>query len=261
MLSTFTKKCLLKGGFFAEIPPHVGKYKCIDGIDTYLIFNTTDPTFNAAFFTSNSILFSAHSFKCFEDFYDEHKVPFSIITSNRDTPEKIFPILRSKGFSPMIELSCMILQEPLQVAPYVTDLNIQLCKDIELQVELYAKAYPMSKRDARPMVNTLMDLGYESYIAYVENIPSAIGTLCIFSQGEEKIGYLGGAATLESARGNGAYKSLLNKRIDRAFECGCHSIVVQANKKSSMKTCLNFGFKEIDTIIMHVKQLNFHGEF
>ena len=51
--------------------------------------------------------------------------------------------------------------------------------------------------------------------------PVAIAALCIF----EDIGYLMAAATVESHRKRGAQQALIAKRVERAEQLGCSSLV------------------------------------
>lgn len=261
MISNFVMDVILKGGFHAPIPEKTGMHVVIAGVDTYVVYGATDPTFSAAFFVDNSNSskgLTEGNLKEVEKFFHQHDVPFSIIVSAH-LSESTKEVLLLNGYSRLVELSCMMLTLPesLKRADIQTRIRrVVPSKSLETQAHLYELAYPMPRVDADIMVKTLEDLGFQSFVAFAEESeePVAVGTLCVFVQGIETVAYLGGAATLPTARGQGAYSALLQHRLLRCHELGCRTVVVQANRETSMPSCIRAGFKEILEISLFVKQ-------
>lgn len=67
------------------------------------------------------------------------------------------------------------------------------------------------------------------YVAWIDGEPVAYAILLCLSAGPP---YLGGAATLPSARGRGAYRALVRARWDEAVRRGTRALIVQAGKES-----------------------------
>ena len=72
--------------------------------------------------------------------------------------------------------------------------------------------------------------------------PVAIAALCIF----EDIGYLMAAATVESHRKRGAQQALIAKRVERAEQLGCSSLVSETlyMLEHSYRNLQRAGFRE-----------------
>jgi GNAT superfamily N-acetyltransferase len=85
--------------------------------------------------------------------------------------------------------------------------------------------------------------GFFHYMAFDDQRPVAIATLCIF----EGLGYLMGAATDESHRKRGAQQALIAKRVEQAEQQGCSIQVAETlyMLEHSYRNLQRAGFDEV----------------
>jgi GNAT superfamily N-acetyltransferase len=85
--------------------------------------------------------------------------------------------------------------------------------------------------------------GFFHYMAFDDGRPVAVATLCVF----EDLGYLMAAATAESHRKRGAQQALIAKRIERAEQMGCSTLVSETLYmiEHSYRNLQRAGFEEV----------------
>jgi hypothetical protein len=123
-------------------------------------------------------------------------------------------------------------------APFKTDLEIRQvgADDIAAAGEQLGETlWPEFARSAG-------QAGFFHYMAFDGARPVAIAALCMF----EYIGYLMAAATVESHRKRGAQQALIAKRVGRAGQLGCSSLVSETlyMLEHSYRNLQRAGFRE-----------------
>lgn len=85
--------------------------------------------------------------------------------------------------------------------------------------------------------------GFFHYMAFDGNRPVAIAALCLF----EDLGYLMAAATAETHRKRGAQQALIAKRVERAEQIGCSTLVSETLTmlEHSLRNLQRAGFQEV----------------
>jgi len=84
--------------------------------------------------------------------------------------------------------------------------------------------------------------GWSLFIAYNSDKPIGAAVLFVHQQAA----YLATASTIPDARNQGAQTALIQRRIERAIEVGCHDIWSQTKPDSaSMRNMLRLGLREI----------------
>lgn len=85
--------------------------------------------------------------------------------------------------------------------------------------------------------------GFFHYMAFDGERPVAIAALCLF----EDLGYLMAAATAETHRKRGAQQALIAKRVERAEQIGCTTLVSETLTmlKHSLRNLQRAGFQEV----------------
>jgi GNAT superfamily N-acetyltransferase len=85
--------------------------------------------------------------------------------------------------------------------------------------------------------------GFFHYMAFDGNRPVAIAALCLF----EGLGYLMAAATAETHRKRGAQRALIAKRVERAEQMGCATLVSETLTmlEHSLRNLQRAGFQEV----------------
>ena len=124
-------------------------------------------------------------------------------------------------------------------APFRTDLEIRQVSadDIErARDQLGETLWPEYARAAGGE-------GFFHYMAFDGDRPVAIAALCVF----EDLGYLMAAATAESHRKRGAQQALIAKRVERAEQLGCSSLVSETlyMLEHSHRNLQRAGFREV----------------
>jgi GNAT superfamily N-acetyltransferase len=81
------------------------------------------------------------------------------------------------------------------------------------------------------------------YMAFDGNRPVAIAALCLF----EDLGYLMAASTAETHRKRGAQQALIAKRVERAEQIGCATLVSETLTmlEHSLRNLQRAGFQEM----------------
>jgi len=85
--------------------------------------------------------------------------------------------------------------------------------------------------------------GFFHYMAFDGNRPVAIAALCLF----EDLGYLMAARTAETYRKRGAQQALIAKRVERAEQIGCATLVSETLTmlEHSLRNLQRAGFQEV----------------
>jgi GNAT superfamily N-acetyltransferase len=85
--------------------------------------------------------------------------------------------------------------------------------------------------------------GFFHYMAFNGNRPVAIAALCLF----EDLGYLMAARTAETHRKRGAQQALIAKRVERAEQIGCSTLVSETLTmlEHSLRNLQRAGFEEV----------------
>jgi GNAT superfamily N-acetyltransferase len=123
-------------------------------------------------------------------------------------------------------------------APFKTDLDVrQVSAD-----DIAAASEPLGETLWPEYVRTAGQPGFFHYMAFDGARPVAIAALCMF----EDIGYLMAAATVESHRQRGAQRALIAKRVERAEQLGCSSLVSETlyMLEHSLRNLQRAGFRE-----------------
>jgi GNAT superfamily N-acetyltransferase len=123
-------------------------------------------------------------------------------------------------------------------APFHTDLEIRQISADDIAAargQLGETLWPEYARSAGRE-------GFFHYMAFDGGRPVAIAALCMF----EDIGYLMAAATAESHRKRGAQQALIAKRVERAEQFGCSSLVSETlyMLEHSHRNLQRAGFRE-----------------
>ncbi len=123
-------------------------------------------------------------------------------------------------------------------APFKTDLAIRQVGADDMAAAREQLGETLWPEYARPAGQP----GFFHYMAFDGERPVAIAALCMF----EDIGYLMAAATVESHRERGAQQALIAKRIERAEQLGCSSLVSETLHmlEHSYRNLQRAGFRE-----------------
>jgi len=130
---------------------------------------------------------------------------------------------------------CRNASSPLQ---FTTDLEVREVNAIEIEAardQLGETLWPEYARSAGQP-------GFFHYMAFDGTRPVAIAALCVF----EDLGYLMAAATAESHRQRGAQQALIARRIARAEQRGCSTLVSETlyMLEHSYRNLQRAGFRE-----------------
>src|SRR5450756_1896699 len=120
-----------------------------------------------------------------------------------------------------------------------TDLEIR-----EVRAEEIANAREQLGETMWPeYVRSAGEADFFHYMAFDDNRPVAIATLCMF----EDLGYLMAAATAETHRRRGAQQALIATRIERAEQVGCSMLVSETlyMLEHSYRNLQRAGFEEV----------------
>jgi GNAT superfamily N-acetyltransferase len=165
------------------------------------------------------------------------------------TPAGLDRRLRALGMvddAEPLAVGMVLAQEPPHVPGEVEVRRVETLDDYLLCEEITGAGFgmPPSAREER---RTSAADRYEAerrvsdaFVAYSDGEPIASG-LITFVDG---VGLLDGAATLEHARGRGAYRALVGARWHAARERGCEALVTQAGRMSR-PILARLGFREV----------------
>jgi hypothetical protein len=92
-----------------------------------------------------------------------------------------------------------------------------------------------------------------TYLAWVEGIEDPVGFGTSVFMDEWSILMLGGAAVVPEARGRGAYRALLAKRLADARTEQKEAVIIQASRNTSAPICAKVGMVEVCGLHMWVK--------
>jgi len=121
--------------------------------------------------------------------------------------------------------------------------------DLEIASALLSEAIGFTPEGGRATVEALAlsssPLRRRAYLAYLPNHPAPVAYASMITLPDQPIAVLYCAATLEQARGQGVYTSLVARRLADARQDGLQAVVIQAVSSSSAPICIKLGFVEL----------------
>ncbi|MFJ5770499.1 GNAT family N-acetyltransferase [Psychrobacillus sp. NPDC093180] len=164
-------------------------------------------------------------------FYEKHAINFRFEITPMNSSESLFRALTDKGYyhsgfhasfnGGSEEEKGQICQPDIEVCHLKRD-------DFDLFASIYVNGFGLPsfiQNDIKQNNEVLFDVaGWQFYVAYVKGIPVGVAVLFV----QEEIATLAAAATLPEYRGRGVQSTLIQKRIQDAFEKGAKNITSEA---------------------------------
>jgi N-acetylglutamate synthase-like GNAT family acetyltransferase len=193
------------------------------------------------------------------NFFSSDKKNFGWITGLMSTPSDLGTRLETAGLvhaGPIAGMALTNLDVSIKTNP---NLDIQVVDEgnVAVAAEVMAEGYPVPQDVAAHYINLYLnfrdheEIRAVEYIAYLDGKPIAFANLLCSMK--DKIALLSGAATLEGARGQGTYSSLVARRLADVKALGMEAAVIQAVRDTSAPICKKLGFEEICSLEFYAK--------
>jgi hypothetical protein len=185
-----------------------------------------------------------------DHFFGQNKA-FGWIVGPLSTPGDLASRLKRVGMQKDLELAGMVytrLDVPIPANPKVI-IREATADDNAIASPLLSQAIGFTPEGGRATVEALAlsesPLLRRAYLAYLPSNPVPVAYASMIYLPGQPIAVLYCAATLESARGQGVYTSLVSRRLADAHRDGIHAAVIQAVRDSSAPICGKLGFEEL----------------
>jgi hypothetical protein len=188
--------------------------------------------------------------RVYEYFTGQNKA-FGWIVDDRSTPSDLAARLEGIGMEKALEMAGMAyarLDLPVQGNPAVSIREVTP-GDLDVAGPLLAEAIGFTPQGACATVEALAlspsPLRRRAYLAYLGGDPSPVAYASMIYFPDRPIVELYCAATLEKARCQGVYTSLVSRRLADAHRDGMQAAVIQAVRHTSAPVCQKLGFVEL----------------
>lgn len=207
---------------------------------------------------ANRVVFSScHSIspgELYQKAIDFYQVPFGWFARQGDV---IVNYLKDKKWR--LHESYHALYRPLTEAQQVPIEVVEVSSDAEL-VDYAIMVSEIWQTSHEQMVYAIKK--YKAYLnasdrrggyllVYQDKMPLAYANYRLSSCGDYL--YLSGTGVLESHRGQGIYKALLNYRLNKGLEAGASYALVQAKQDSSSPILKHAGFKQLGVLDFYLQ--------
>lgn len=176
---------------------------------------------------------------------------FGWMTGPITTPPDLGARLAAAGLEKVEDIAGMAITDlstPIKTNPDVRVLEATAERWLAA-TEMMAEAYGMPLDVARLFNEAFASGGDQvtsrGYLAYVGGSDKPVAYSNLVFIPDTKIVLLGGAATLPAHRGQGAYRSLVARRLADARARGAEAAVIQAVRSTSAPICAQLGLREI----------------
>jgi hypothetical protein len=190
--------------------------------------------------------------------FASQKREFGWIVGPLTTPVDLGDRLSRLGMEKVLELAGMAhirLDLPIQGNPAVSIREVT-SGDLAVASSLLAEAIGFTPEGARATVEALTlspsPLQRRAYLAYLPSDPDPVAYASMIYFPNQPIVELYCAATLEKARGQGVYTSLVARRLADAHRDGMGAAVIQAVRATSAPICQKLGFEELGNLDWYI---------
>lgn len=190
------------------------------------------------------------------DLYRQANLPFLVRLSPDAQPPKLLHWLKTGGLVlDQAETSARFYTQPGSLMPLSSPLSIREVGAVEAAD--FARIACLDHHPALQMwlLATLGRPGWHHYLAFEAEVPIATGVLYI----QERIGWLGWAATLPAYRRKGAHQALLVHRLNEAMKMGC--VLVSAETRGETEDAPNPSYHNLQRLGFQLAYLRLHYHF
>ncbi|MDI2585770.1 GNAT family N-acetyltransferase [Psychrobacillus sp. NEAU-3TGS] len=165
------------------------------------------------------------------DFYEIHAINFRFEITPMNSSESLFRALTNKGYYHS-GFHASFIGDSMEEKGEIYQPDIEVChlnrEDFDLFASIYVNGFGLPsfiQNSIKQNNEVLFDVpGWKFYVAYVKGMPAGIAVLFV----QDERATLAAAATLPEYRGRGVQSTLIQKRIQVAFEKGAKYITSEA---------------------------------
>jgi GNAT superfamily N-acetyltransferase len=186
--------------------------------------------------------------------FEDRGKPFGWMVSPRSTPHDLPARLTRAGVPAMQGCRGLVLTDLAHPVPTSPRISVREAGPADRAVvdALKAASFDMPLGVARAINSLLFDRpspAIKLHLAFDGEKPVAFAQT--FYAARTGVAILGGGGTLPEARGAGAYRTLLARRLADARRDGMAAAAIQAYEDTSAPILLRLGFRELGRLVLH----------
>jgi len=189
--------------------------------------------------------------------FARRRLPFGWMVGSRSAPGDLGDRLAAAGMTLRETYLALALRDLTHPIPVSSDVSVRRVSETDraLFSEMKSRSFGFPLEVAERIDEIVLGMlgdGISAHIALMDGRPVGFGQS--FYVRDTGVVILGGSGVVPEARGKGAYRTLLARRLADATRDGMRAAVIQANAETSGPICLRLGFVDLGRLQFYVWQ-------